>query len=81
MTTSTHSHTTPQAKEQEGSTPTTEDKKLLVPDEAEEDSSDSEVGEPPISRPPGEEGDPPISNPPGDEGGHIDANSNSEDDQ
>ena len=42
-------------------------KTLLVPDEAEEDGSDSDEGEPPISRPLGGEGEPPISDPPGDE--------------
>ena len=45
----------------------TEVKTLLVPDEAEEDGSDSDEGEPPISGPPGGEGEPPISDPPGEE--------------
>ena len=44
-----------------------EQKTLLVPDEAKEDGSDSDEGEPPISRPPGEEGEPPTSGTPGGE--------------
>ena len=62
-----------QAKEKDCSTPpSTEGKTLLVPDEAQEDSSDSEPEEPAMSRPRGEEGDPPIiSSPPVDEGAKI----------
>ena len=56
-----------QAKDKNESTVPTEVKTLLVPDETEEDGSDSDEGEPPISRPPGGEGEPPISDPPGEE--------------
>ena len=64
----THQHTHTQAKEHGQSTLTTEPKPLIQ-DEAQEDSSDSELGELPISRPPG------------DEEGQVDASSSSSDDK
>jgi hypothetical protein len=65
----TYIRTALKAKEQSQSTMSTELKTFSIPDEAQEDSSDSEVGEPPLSRPPG------------DEGGQVDALSSSEDEQ
>ena len=62
--THTHTHTHTQAKKTCESTTTTEMKIFSVPDEA-QDSSDSEDGEPLMSRPPGGEGEPTIPYPPG----------------
>ena len=63
--THTHTHYTPtlQAKQHPGHSPapSEQQKTLLIPDEAEEDTSDSDEGDPPISRPPG--GEPPLSDP------------------
>ena len=63
---STHTHYTHtlQAKQHPAHSPapSEQQKTLLIPDEAEEDTSDSDEGDPPISGPPG--GEPPLSYPP-----------------
>ena len=91
MHTHTHTRTHTQTKGRSGSTVTTEQKTFSIPDEAQDDSSDSEVGEPPISHPPGEEGEllvsyppvnegePPIYSPPGEGGQGDDTPPSSED--
>jgi hypothetical protein len=70
------------AKEQSESIPPIDLKTLQIPDEAQEDSSDSDEGEPPIFRPPGGEGEQePVSVPPGEKGGQADASLSSDDEK